>query len=113
MTERSYEEVFDDFWAPIVLHEDGTPNMDQIKRELADFHSMLEEIPKIFCEITHGRISKPNTLASAVIAVHNDCVDDIVNDFLMEHGQLLLDMLSPEDKHIERMVREIFPVKEE
>lgn len=110
MTDRSYTEIFDAFWADLVLHPDGTPNMDQIKRELADYYSMLGEIPKIFCEITNGRISKPNTLAHAVIPVYEDCVNDIMTDALKYHGQLLLDMLTGEDKHIERLVREIFPL---
>lgn len=72
--------VFEDFWASIVC-PGGEWDVDQVKRELHDFHMMLTEVPKVYYEITQGRISKPHTLASEVLAVHaeachRDCGDD-------------------------------------
>lgn len=52
--------------------------------EEADFRAMLEEVPKVYCSITNGKISKPNTLAACVIAVAEDEQNDLVNEAVKE-----------------------------
>lgn len=65
------EAVFTDFWADIVC-PDGVWDYDQLKLELCDYHMLIQEVPKVYDHITWGRISKPTTLASEVISVHDD-----------------------------------------
>lgn len=63
---REVNRIFKEFWEDIVM-KDGKLDIDQVKRELHDYHFMLESVPKVYMEITGGRISKPNTSPSAVI----------------------------------------------
>lgn len=65
------ETVWADFWAPIVA-PDGVLNLEQVKAELHDYYTLICEVPKVYDHITGGRISKPNTLASVVIAEHDE-----------------------------------------
>ncbi len=63
---EDYEKTFDEFWADLVLRSDGTLDVDQVKRELHDYRTLLHEVPLVYCHVTGNRISKPNTNASAV-----------------------------------------------
>lgn len=69
--DREMQAVFDEFWRPLVMPE-GKWDMAQVVRELYDYKLLLDEVPKVYDHVTWGRISKPNTLASEVIAAHND-----------------------------------------
>lgn len=62
-----YLSVYEDVWKSIVENEDGTLNVDQVKRELSDYAGLLDEVPKVYMEISGGRISYPNTYASSVL----------------------------------------------
>lgn len=66
--------VFDDFWADIVC-PDGAWDFDQVKRELHDYHTCITEVPKVYCAVTGGMLSKPNYDAAVVIDAHNEQCD--------------------------------------
>jgi hypothetical protein len=85
IVKKDYEKDYDEFWKDI-LEIEGVVDMEQVKRELADFHFMLEQVPKVYCEVTGSRISKPNTYAYEVIGEFNNlyCSKDITNDDLKE-----------------------------
>jgi hypothetical protein len=69
-----------EFWSPIVC-PDGTWDIEQVKRELHDYHLLLAEVPKVYRELTQSRISKPNTLAHAVILTHAElCTNGAPDD---------------------------------
>lgn len=65
--ENDVEEKWNSFWKEIILNEDGTVNLEQVKKELFDFSFMLEQVPKVYYEITGGFLSKPNYYAVDVI----------------------------------------------
>lgn len=65
------ERVWDEYWRNIVT-DHGEPNLDLIKRELFDYHTTLEEVPKVYDVITRGRFTKPNTRAQLIL----DCVEE-------------------------------------
>ncbi|MEV8638913.1 hypothetical protein AB0395_45390 [Streptosporangium sp. NPDC051023] len=79
-----YEKTYNEFWKEIVEHPDGTLDRDQLMRELADYRMVLREVGLVYDHITGGRISKPNTLATAVMAVADDRVEEIVAEALAE-----------------------------
>lgn len=62
-----------EFWKDIILNEDGTINIEQLKKELSDFYIAMKEVGKVYCHITNDRISKINTFAAAVIGEADDC----------------------------------------
>ena len=55
--------------ADIVCNEDGSINMDQLKEELCAFHFMINEVPKVYSEVTGGLLSYPNYYAESVLSV--------------------------------------------
>ena len=59
------------FWKDIVENPDGTINKKQLMRELSDFTFVMDEVPKVYDEITGGMLSKINYYASGVIEMHN------------------------------------------
>jgi len=87
------DEVWQEFWIDYVF-EGKEPTLDQIKAELFDYHNFMSEAAKVYDAVTHGRISKPNTKAEAVIGVYEDClnesirdaVDDMVESYFGETG---------------------------
>lgn len=74
---KDYEKVYEEFWKELVTHDDGSINMDAIKRELFDFYITIQEVSKTYDAITGGKLSKPNTDSSYII----DAVAEYYNDF--------------------------------
>lgn len=62
------DEIYETFWKGIILGEDGSVNMDQLKLELCDFYTMINEVPKVYCEVTGGILSKPTWSAKTVLS---------------------------------------------
>ena len=60
------------FWRDIVA-PDGEVDLELIKRELSDYHAVMISVSIVYDELTGGRISKPNTDSSVVIAEVRDC----------------------------------------
>ncbi|MEV4246993.1 hypothetical protein AB0J63_26715 [Streptosporangium canum] len=81
-----YVKTYNDFWKDIVENPDGTLNHDQLMRELADYRMVMEQVSLVYDEITGGRISKPNTMAGAVLGVANERIEGIVADALAEQS---------------------------
>jgi hypothetical protein len=80
------DKIYESFWRDIV-EKGGRLDVEAIKRELYDYHTLLNEVPKVYSDITGGRISKPNTLASEVIAQADAYfADDLRMNYL--HGYL-------------------------
>ena len=70
--QEDHEKTFREFWKPVVCNDDGTLNEDKVMRELHDYANFMDNVSKVYCHITNGKISKPNTLAEAVIAEADD-----------------------------------------
>jgi hypothetical protein len=68
MTDEQVDKLWKEFWKPIVCKEDGTVNVDQLKKELADFYFIMTEAPKVYYHVTGGKLSKPMYPADTVCA---------------------------------------------
>jgi hypothetical protein len=68
---RDYELLYETFWKDII-EEEGALNIDQVKRELFDFHQLIVNIPKIFDHITGGACTKPLTDVSVVCSLADE-----------------------------------------
>lgn len=89
---KDYEKVYNEFWKGIIENKDGVVNIDQVKRELSDYYFMLNEVPKVYCEVTNDNISKPNTYAYEVLNIfrrefirpsdifYGEDLEDIIDD---------------------------------
>lgn len=65
-------ERWNDFWEELVTRTDGTLDLDQVKCELHDYSICIEEVPKVYGEITANTMSKPGYRAVDVLAVHDE-----------------------------------------
>jgi hypothetical protein len=76
MSDSEVEQNWVEFWRPLLLEQ--APNdllfidtnngaMEQIKKELHDYHFMMTNTAEVFMEVSGHRISKPNTLARCVL----------------------------------------------
>lgn len=73
------------FWKPAFeeageLTEDGRPTLEAIQNELSDYSFMLEQVPKVYSDLTGYQISKPNTYAFEVIAQAEEFFDKIIRE---------------------------------
>lgn len=80
---RSEEPELDPFWDDIVRPDDNW-DMGAVIAELNDYRMLLESVPKVYDHVTGGRVSKPNTIASAVIAEHDEHVERCVAEAVSE-----------------------------
>lgn len=65
--------VWRDFWFPILQgFTRRSPDFEKIKAELFDYYHLIRNASEVYDHVTNGLISKPNTLPSEVIAVHDD-----------------------------------------
>ena len=58
----------DEFWRG--SYEHGMTIQDVVN-ELHDFHNLMTEASEVYCHVSDGMISEPNTCASAVIGEHD------------------------------------------
>lgn len=75
---NSVDEEWKLFWKPIVCKEDGTINIEQVKKELHAFSYLMEQIPKVYCHITGSRMSKVFYPAETVISVSDDYQQEVI-----------------------------------
>ena len=64
---RDYEKDFQEFWKPIICNEDGSINLEQLKKELSDCHTMMEEWRHTLYTLTGAKLSKPNYTSDVMI----------------------------------------------
>lgn len=63
---------YNSFWKDIIEKEDGTVDMEQLKKELYDYSMIIENCTKAYMEMTDGNISKPNTCFFEVKSIFED-----------------------------------------
>ena len=71
---ENYEKVYQEFWKSIVEDSDGNIDLEQIKKELADYRDLMREVTKVYSELTN--FSKPFTRAEYIINAVNDRMID-------------------------------------
>lgn len=56
-SDEDVEKVYREYWQEIV-EKDGVIDVDQVKKELFDFHQVMGTFATVYCEITGNRLSK-------------------------------------------------------
>ncbi|QZA69566.1 hypothetical protein 035JT004_67 [Bacillus phage 035JT004] len=91
-----YEEVYESYWKNIVEKPNGELDIDKVKRELADYRTMLEEVPAVYEEVSG--LTKPLTRADVVITalydnfIHKEyAIADL--EQMAEDGQVSLEQI--------------------
>jgi hypothetical protein len=75
-TGSDYASEYASYWRDIIEHADGTLNMDQMMRELADYSMLIKQVSEAYDEVTGSRISKPLTLPVHVINAVNERITE-------------------------------------
>jgi hypothetical protein len=65
--DKEIKKDYKEFWKDIFGFF-GLLNFKQVKKELYDFHIILENVPKVYSYITDGTLSKSHYSASTVIS---------------------------------------------
>ncbi len=84
-TEQVSEEVqhvFETFWKDIIMNEDGTVNLNQVKKELSDFSFMIDQVPRVYEEL--AGLSKPNYYADTIIGLARERQEEHLKEDLQE-----------------------------
>lgn len=87
---QTHEDRWDDFWAPIVLNEDGTVNLEQVKRELGDYRFVMGEVARVYDHVTGGLLSKVNYYAEGVISAADEYRDLLIQEACAEERARVL-----------------------
>lgn len=86
MNRYDVEQVYQDFWKDIICDDDGNINVEQLKKELRDFYHIIQEVPKVYYEVTDGTLSKCCYNAETVLGFFRDkferkaCAVDYLED---------------------------------
>lgn len=81
-----------DFWARICLNDDGTVNLNQVKKELSDYWLIMDGVSEVYCHIAN--LSKPNTAPHYIISAHEESIMEGAREGEWQGKQnLLLDLL--------------------
>lgn len=80
-----------EFWQTIICNENGTIDIEQLKKELCDYSLMLGEVPYVYSEVTGGMLSKPHYYADTVIALFNEKYGEKASsvDYLVDEWDLV------------------------
>jgi hypothetical protein len=79
------EKAAGEFWSGQVYPEGATA--EQVQAELTDYRTFMHETAIVYDNITRGRISKVNTLASVVISVAEECYQDDLQQALADERE--------------------------
>ena len=68
---KEWIEESNSFWKDII-YRDGKIDEEQVLKELSDFYYVMKQVPRIYCHITGGKLSKVMYSAETIIAESND-----------------------------------------
>lgn len=66
------EQVYQEFWKDIICNEDGSINVEQLKKELYDCSRMMDNVPIVYSEVTGGTLSYPTYKAETVVNIFRE-----------------------------------------
>lgn len=74
-----HNEVFERFWKEIVTNEDGSLDIDKVKRELADYKNMADQVVKVYNALaeTQDVLAHAGTVIAAAHILQKEYARDI------------------------------------
>lgn len=97
MIYETAEETYQNFWK-LIVEKNGELDLEQTKKELHDFHFVMEQVSKVYDTLTGGQLSKPHYYADGVIAEVNHyfgCIRQEEIEDEAEHGVFTIDTTDP------------------
>lgn len=95
----------DKFWEDII-YKKGKLDEKQVLKELSDFYYIMEQVPKVYDEITGGALSKLMYPAETVLGIFEDLHYDkkIIQDDMRE----IVNNLNLDLKELKKELRDYF-----
>ena len=75
LRDRTQEEIeanWNGTWREILQREDGSIDIEQLKKELMDFSDMIERLTSLTHQLTRGRLSYPTYPVSTIMFVKQE-----------------------------------------
>lgn len=66
------EQCYQEFWKDIICKEDGSIDIEQLKKELYDYNRVLDNVPAVYCEVTGGLLSYPTYKSETVLNIFRE-----------------------------------------
>lgn len=71
------------FWESLVM-KNGVLDLEQLKKELADWYYVMEQVPQVYATVTGGLLSKVTYEADSVIRAFEDYLTREIDDAVDE-----------------------------
>lgn len=78
--DRNPQEDWDNIWARLVCNSDGSLNKKAVMNELSDFSMLIDNLSKIYDEMSGGTASKPNIDAEVIIKLYQEELQNRYDD---------------------------------
>ena len=105
MTETLYELEWNNFWKEIIIDSDGNINLEQVKKELADYKNVMQNNVNINMYMTNGMLSEAYYPEEVIHTFHDLCFidkkiakDDIIN--IVEDGTNISEIIEKINKYL-------------
>lgn len=77
--QKSVDEVWE-YWKEFICNDDGSVNVDNLKKELSDLDFIVDQVSEVYCALTGQTLSKPFYYADIIIGLHNDELTNAYNN---------------------------------
>lgn len=81
------EREWQEFWKDIVIRPDGSVDLEQMKKELADFSMVMEHCRQAYGWMTNDRVTKVNTEFETVKAIAEEIRSEEIEEALKEERE--------------------------
>lgn len=105
--EYDSEQLWEDFWEPILTGANGEIDKDQLKSELRDFSFIIDQLPRVYEHVTGGHLSNHMYYAEDVIRAADEHFDEKYNAFLLDELKQLYNRKADMVRRIEQLEKEI------
>lgn len=76
-TDQEVEDNWNNKWKEIFQKEDGSIDVEQLKKELMDFSDLIHNATTVYCHVTGNRLSYPTYPAKTVIGVYEEYLEEL------------------------------------
>lgn len=88
--QKEIDLLWEEHWKPIVTNDDGSINIEQLKKELWSASFIADQCSKVYCEVTGGILSKPNYYADGVIGCYEDKQEELIDKEMAKDDLLMI-----------------------
>lgn len=81
--QKEVDTKFDENWRSL-LYPNGELDVEEMKGDLNDYWTLMEEASSVYCHVTGGKISKTTTCASAVISEADNETQKMIDEAVKE-----------------------------